>query len=182
MSEKVSSLSAAVRAEADNWKSVGSLYGQAALELSALFASKGNPAVHVYMCQAQDLTGDPMVWNRAMSGLKKALSALPSALVFTATRDFRATHRNRAPLFELATKASEDQRKAEAARVEGEKAKAIEAAAAAERAEAEAAARAKVTAMDIAESVRANCADLGISLMEVLAILNAEPAELAKAA
>lgn len=173
-----SSLAAAVKAEASNWQAVGGLYGQTAKELSALFTESGNAQVHLYMVAAQDLTGDPLVWNRAMSGLKKALSALPAPLVFTATRDFRHTHRAKNPLFEIATKASVDATKQAAAKEQEEKAAAIEKAAAEERAQAKAAqdladetAYLATTADDLAADVLEHCGKLRIAPEDIARLI-----------
>lgn len=162
-----SALNAVVRLEAGNWKAVGTAYAEAAAHLADLFSAGDHGAVHLYLCDAQDRTTDPAVWNRVMQALARnphnALAALPTPLKLVSVRDFRPTHRKTAALFRIETAESvKNERKAIEQRA-AEQAAAIEQRAAAERAAEQTAADAAITERDIFAAALAEIDRLNLS-------------------
>lgn len=165
-------LAEAVANEADTLKKVTPKYQKVATELAVIFAGDNAGAkIHAYCCAAQDSTANGDAWNRAITGLGKALSKLPSPLKFSAKRDFRPTHRDKSPLFSLILIADANSERKELARVAKEQADAFEAQTAADRAAEQAAVDAATTPQNIADAAIAECTRLGIDPYKVLEAL-----------
>jgi hypothetical protein len=125
----VNTLAECVSIEASTLGKVVPKYAKVATELAILFAGdNGDRAVHAYMCAAQDSNVNGDAWNRAVTGLGKALGKLPDPLKFSAKRDFRPTHRDKAPLFTLVRIADANSERKELARIAKEQADAFDAA------------------------------------------------------
>jgi hypothetical protein len=165
-------LAEAVANEADTLKKVSPKYAKVATELAVIFAGENAGAkIHAYCCAAQDSTANGDAWNRAVTGLGKALGKLPSPLKFSAKRDFRPTHRDKAPLFSLVLIADANTERKELARVAKEQADQFEAQTAADRAADQAAVDAATNPQNIADATVNECARLGLSLADVVKLL-----------
>ena len=150
-------------------------YAKVATELAILFAGEnGERTVHAYMCAAQDSTVNGDAWNRAVTGLGKALGKLPDPLKFAAKRDFRPTHRDKSPLFSLIRIADANSERKENARIAKEQADAFESATAADAQKAREEADAATTEDMIGAVAIANIDRLGLDLGKLVKMLTAE--------
>ena len=160
-----------VKIESSNEKKTAGLYSQLAFEIGS------NPNnVHIMMVEGQDTCPSPIVWNRIMTGLKKALRALPEPLVFTGTRDYRPAYRSKSPLFVVQTLAEYNKEKKVIAEEREKQAKAIEAAAEQSNLEAQQALDDSMKPSDLAQALRDECARLGIPVQSVLACFETDVA------
>jgi hypothetical protein len=160
-----------VKIESSNEKKTAGLYSQLAFEIGS---NQSN--VHLMMVEGQDTCPSPVVWNRIMTGLKKALRALPDPLVFTGTRDYRPAYRAKSPLFIVQTLAEYNKEKKVIAEEREKQAKAIEAAAEQSNLEAQQALDDSMKPSDLAQALRDECARLGIPIASVLACFETEAA------
>ena len=176
MSDKfVNTLAECVSIEASTLGKVVPKYQKVATELAILFAGEnGDRTVHAYMCAAQDSTVNGDAWNRAVTGLGKALGKLPDPLKFSAKRDFRPTHRDKSPLFSLVRIADANSERKENARVAKEQADAFEAATAADAQKARDEADAATTEDMVAAAAIETLDRLGLDLGKLVKALNAE--------
>ena len=145
-----------VKIESSNEKKTAGLYSQLAFEIGS------NPNnVHIMMVEGQDTCPSPVVWNRVMSGIKKALKALPEPLVFTGTRDYRPAYRAKSPLFIVQALAEYNKEKKVIAEERERQAKAIEAAAEQSNLEAQQALDDSMKPSDLAKLCAMNALGLG---------------------
>ena len=173
----VNTLAECVSIEASTLGRVIPKYAKVATELAILFSGEnGDRTVHAYMVAAQDSTVNGDAWNRAVTGLGKALGKLPDPLKFSAKRDFRPTHRDKSPLFSLVRIADANSERKENARIAKEQADAFEAATAADAAKAREEADAATTE-DMVAAVALETVDrLGLDLGKLVKALSAEVA------
>ena len=176
MNEKyVNTLAECVSIEATTLGKVLPKYAKVATELAILFAGdKADQTIHSYMVAAQDSTVNGDAWNRAITGLGKALGKLPDPLKFSAKRDFRPTHRDKSPLFSLVRIADANAERKELAKVAKAQADAFDAATAADaqkaRDEDDAA-----TTEDMVAAVALKTIDrLGLDLGKLVKVLTSE--------
>ena len=169
MNEKyVNTLAECVSIEASTLGKVVPKYQKVAQELAILFGGEnGDRTVHSYMCAAQDSTVNGDAWNRAVTGLGKALGKLPDPLKFSAKRDFRPTHRDKSPLFSLIRIQDANAERKENARIAKEQADAFDAANASDAAKAREEADAATTEDMIADVAIANIDRLGLDLVKL---------------
>ena len=161
--------------EANTLGKVVPKYAKVAQELAILFGGEnGDRTVHSYMCASQDSMVNGDAWNRGITALSKALGKLPDPLKFSAKRDFRPTHRDKAPLFSLIRIADANSERKENARVAKEQADAFDAATAADAAKARDEADAATTEDMIGAVAIANIDRLGLDLGKLVKALNAE--------
>ena len=98
-----------VTLESANESSTSPLYASLAKELEVAMMTDG--AVHLLLCEGQDACPSSLVWNRIISGVKRALKALPDSLILSSTRDYRPAYRAKSPLFIVMRKAEYDRLK-----------------------------------------------------------------------
>jgi len=170
----VNTLAECVSIESATLGKVTPKYAKVATELAILFAGEnGERTVHAYMCAAQDSTVNGDAWNRAVTGLGKALGKLPDPLKFSAKRDFRPTHRDKSPLFSLVRIADANAERKELAKVAKEQAEAFEAATAADAQKAREEADAATTETMVATVALETITRLGLDNYKLLeAIIN----------
>jgi hypothetical protein len=161
------------------------LYKEAASDLSALFQRGDASGVHRYLCDAQDLARTGPIWNKQVSGTKRALASLPDPLLMTATRGFNPDRRTSNPLFELRRKADVDAEKQAAEAEAARRAAELDKQFAEEAAAAQAALDRETTAADLiadllseAERVGIDRIDLVLALQEATSVPVNEAAEL----
>ena len=176
MSDKyVNTLAECVSIEASTLGKVAPKYQKVAQELAILFGGEnGDRTVHNYMCAAQVSTVNGDAWNRAITGLGKALGKLPDPLKFSSKRDFRPSHWDKRPLFSLIRIADANSERKENARVAKEQADAFDAATAADAQKARDEADAATTEDMIGAVAIANIDRLGLDLGKLVKALNAE--------
>ena len=164
----VNTLAECVSLESDTLKRVTPKYGKVATELAVLFAGEnGENAAHVYLVAAQDSTANGDAWNRSITAVSKALAKLPDPLKFAAKRDFRPTHRDKAPFFRLVRIADAKAQAKENAEADKRQAEQAEAAAAADREAARLAQDAATTPEMIAMVAISEADRLGLDLGKV---------------
>jgi len=171
----VNTLAECVSLESATLGKVAPKYAKAATELAVLFGGEnGDRAVHGYMCAAQDSTVNGDAWNRAVTGLGKALAKLPDPLKFNAKRDFRPTHRDKSPLFRLIRIADANTERKALAEEAKRQQEAFEAANAADAAKAREEADAATTEEMVASVALETIDRLGLDLAKLAKILTAE--------
>jgi hypothetical protein len=169
-------LQRAVLCENSHEATTSPLYKEAASDLSALFQLGDASGVHRYLCDAQDLARTGPIWNKQVSGTKRALASLPDPLLLTATRGFNPDRRTSNPLFEIRRKADVDAEKQAAEQEAAQRAAELDKQFAEEAAAAQAALDRETTAADLIADLIAEADRIGIDRIDLmLALQQATP-------
>jgi hypothetical protein len=144
--------------------------------LCALFQKGDASGIHRYLCDAQDLARTGPIWNKQVSGVKRALASLPDPLLLTATRGFNPDRRTSNPLFEIRRKADVDIEKQAAEAEAARRAAELDKQFAEEAAAAQAALDRETTAADLIADLLAEADRIGIDRVDLmLALQEATP-------